>query len=252
MFVLVLLAVIIGIGVLIWRQSKRGRIIGFVILALVLLAVGGLIAWNVASNTRVPSLEKVLSDHPDRTLHGTVAYGNFDNLQVRSLSGSASKQLVSGLRGNGRPYIDEVRWLPDGRLQAFSHGKVRWSRIYDVRSGAVEKVPTGEIPAKATPVKPVTVNAKGERLRYTSDTGNIRVTVTGPTGTRTILKATGGTRYGIGPPTWAPDSTTVLVHDNADRILVITSGAHPTARVLADHAAILWDTTEKDLLTTTP
>jgi hypothetical protein len=58
-----------------------------------------------------------------------------------------------------------------------------------------------------------------------------------------------GTLYAIGQPTWTPDGTTVLVHDSADRILLITTGTHPTTRVLADHAAILWDTTNQDLLT---
>jgi hypothetical protein len=250
-FAVLLLAVIIGIGVLISRQPKRRRIIGFVILAVSLVAAGGLIAWNVRSNARVPSFPS-LTDHPDRSLHGTVAYGNFDNVQVRALSGAASKELVSGLGRSGQPYIDEVRWLPDGRLQAFSHGKVRWSTIYDVRTGAIAHVPASGIPTKATPTKSVSVNANGERLRYKSDTGNVSVTVTGPTGTRTIFKTTGGTLYAIGPPTWTPGGMTVLVHDNADRILLITTGTHPTTRVLADHAAILWDTTGKDLLTTQP
>jgi hypothetical protein len=250
-FAVLLIALIIGIGVLLSRQPKRRRNIGFVVLAVVVVVLGGLIALNVRSNTRVPSFP-ALADHPDPSLHGTVSYGNFDNVQVRALSGAASKQLVSGLGGNGEPYIDEVRWLSDGRLQAFSHREPRWSRIYNLRTGAVETVPASDISAKAAPTKTVLVNAKGERLGYRSDTGNVSVTVTGPTGTRTVLKTTGGTLYAIGQPTWAPDGTTVLVHDNADRILLITTGPHPTTRVFADNAAILWDTTGQDLLTTQP
>jgi hypothetical protein len=217
--------------------------VGGVIVAV--LALGVFAVWAFVQANQNPSFPS-LADSPDSSLHGTVAFGNYDCIRVVSMSGQPVRDVAcEGLGGEGQPYVDEVVWLPDGRLQATGYGV--WRSIYDLRTGDVEEVPASEVPDQGTQPEPVTESPDGRRVASSSDGGHVEVTLTGPDGTRTLMEADGGSQYAIGPPVWSADFESVLVHDSADRILLITTGDQPTTRVLVD-GAILWGSTAEDLL----
>jgi hypothetical protein len=233
------------------KRRHVGRwVVGGVIAAVV--ALGAFAVWAFVQANKNPSFPS-LADSPDSSLQGTVAFGNYDCIRVVSMSGQPLRDVAcEGLGGDGQPYIAEVVWLPDGRLQAISYGDPRydipvWSSIYDLRTGDVEEVPASEVPDEGTLPEPVTESPDGRRVASSSDGGHVEVTLTGPDGARTLMEADGGSHYAIGDPVWSADFESVLVHDTADRILLITTGDQPTTRVLVE-GAILWGSTAEDLL----
>lgn len=75
-----------------------------------------------------------------------------------------------------------------------------------------------------------TVNARGEKLSVSKQGTRATLTVTGPSGTRVLLTARGNTEYRFTDPSWGPDGSWVLVDDG--RLLLVTTGARPQARIL--------------------
>jgi hypothetical protein len=217
----------------------------------VFAAVAALVILGVAmfrNANEVPSFPK-LADTPDTTLTGTVAYSDYRCLRVVDMSGAVDREVVCGVGGEATPYIDEVVWLADGRLQATSYSATpRWRTIYDIETGTSESVPADQVPASPSSTSVPTTNASDEQLAVTNDSGHAVVTATGPSGARTLLDVTGGSLYEVGAPGWSADESVVLVHDSADRILLITTGDEPTTRVLAAPAAQLWGSTVQGLL----
>lgn len=227
------------------RPSKRrgGLWIGLGVAAVVAAVVAvGVVAFQSA--TKTPHFPK-LADTPDQTLHGTVAYWNYNCVTVASISGAATRQVVCNSNGEVAP-IENVVWLPDGRLQVMT-GTDAYA-VHDVVRGTSEVISASE--AVPVPSESSSTNSRGETVAATNDGGHVTVTVAGANSTRTLLDANGGDQYSIGTPQWSADESVVLVHDAADRILVITTGEQPTTRTLAESAAILYGSTSEDLLTT--
>jgi hypothetical protein len=157
-----------------------------------------------------------------------------------SLSGSPDRRVACNADGDYTP-VENVVWLDDGRLQVFKDTYT----VYDLRTGTSVVISAD---AAVSMPAPVITNADGQTLAATSTGGRVAVTVTDANGTRTLLDKDAGKLYELGTPQWAADGTSVLVHDSADRILLITTGATPVTRVLATSAAILLGSTAEDVL----
>ena len=241
-------------------KTKRPWVIVVVVVGIVAVIGLAALVWTaVRSATSVPSFP-ALADNPDRSLGGTVAYTDWGInpcVHVIAIAGAPSKQLACfDRKTEGWP--SELVWLPDGRLQVTQNdGTVnpdiaKWRKIYNVRTGAVENVPATRVPDKSVPVKPVTVNPDGARLTSTSMDGNVEVVLTETGGQRrTLLRANGGSTYGIAPPNWSPDWKTVLMTDAAARLLVTTPNQPSKTYVLAKELGALWTATANEPLTNT-
>jgi hypothetical protein len=53
---------------------------------------------------------------------------------------------------------------------------------------------------------------------------------------RVLLDVATSDTYGLGDPAWSPDGAYVLTYDEAARLLLTTTSADPTTRVLATQA----------------
>lgn len=198
-----------------------------------------------------------LAEHPDSSLHGTVAYFANDTgcIRIVAAAGAPSnnvlcisqKDLAVKPQQGMKPAGPQLVWLPGDRLEVtmffwtprpgggpptYSAG---WQKIVDVRTGKVHDVPPTQVPSTPTTGTEPTVSPSGERVNYTFDasSGRVRVSLTDSTGTRTLLSARGPGEYTyrFGPVFWAPNWQWIAAGDDG-RILVITRGTPSVTRVL--------------------
>jgi hypothetical protein len=196
-----------------------------------------------------------LAEHPDPSLHGTVAYFADDTGCVRIIaaSGLGSKDVLClsqsdlavkpelGLkpagpqlvwRADGRLEVTMFLWMPAKGPPVYTPG---WQKVVDVQTGKVEEIPAAQSPSLPNTSTEPTVTPSDERVGYTFDAGNgqVKVTLTDPSGTRTLLsvRGPGEYTYRFGPVFWAPNWEWIAAGD-AGRILVITPDAPSTTRVL--------------------
>jgi len=236
------------------RHPHRRLVVIIVgLLAALLVAVVAFIVVAVVQYGRAPSFPS-LTSHPDRSLHGTIAYVSQDDqpcLRVTLASGAAARELQCFDRST-EGWPSELAWLDDGRLRATAleevpYRAVRWQRIYDVRTGAVVEVPPSEVVDTAPPGASsrlsekmglgtndsTAVNAAGEQVTVRSSDGHVELVLSGPGGEHTLLSVDGGGGYAMNGPAWSPDQKWVLVHDSAGRLLLTTIDEPSTTRVLA-------------------
>ncbi len=218
------------------RRKMRSRTLMILAVVAALMLVGGFffgraLWWSLRPTPTFSSL----AEHPDRSLHGTIAYiapYPHDNcIRVVAASGATSKQVacVDGAAG-------ELEWLPDGRLQStrYKGGEgtadtKRW--IINVDTGAVETIPKEKIPPR-TDAPTVVVGPDGERVTTKSSRGRLTTTLTTGQGTRTLLSVGAPDTYTFGPPVWNRDGSWFVVKDDLDRLLLVTTADPSRTRVL--------------------
>lgn len=254
-------------------RRSHGRVVLAVVavLAALLLAIVVVVVVSLLRAGRAPSFPS-LSAQPDRSLQGTVAYVSHEGqpcLWVTLASGAASSQLQCFDRDE-EGWPSELTWLDDGRLRATAleetpARKVRWQRIYDVRTGAVVEVPPSEVVDTPPPGAPsklsqklgldtsdsTAVNPAGERITVTSSDGHVEVVLSGPSPERTLLSVDSAGGYSINGPVWSPDQRWVLLHDSAGRLLLTAVDEPSTTWVLAPHSGQELAVTGADLLNAT-
>ena len=191
-----------------------------------------------------------LSDTPDPSLSGTVAYFDDESLCVRVVAAAGQPnreaycledQAPATGEKEGKDVGVDISWLPDDRLQLTLYRMVNdpeavlfapaWRRIVDITTGEIEEVPladfAGETPARTC----VTTSPTGERLVTESDSGHATVTLVTDSGERTLLDVQGNPEtYGIDEACWAPNFQWIATNDT--RMLVITPGDPPLTRSL--------------------
>lgn len=226
----------------------------------VVLGLFGLALWAATQTAQpVPSFP-LLSDAPDPSLHGTVAY--FDNgtscVRIVAASGAPSKQVycltkddLAASEQKGKPSGPQLAWRSDGRLEVTLFRwvpsedkespppmKVQWQKLLDVATGDVEDVAQDVLPEAPLAPKASTVNDRGEQILtdFDASTGRGTVTLSTSTATRTLLtiRGPGKYTYGLEPASWAPDGEWVIASDSGEggRILVITPTEPAVTRVL--------------------
>jgi hypothetical protein len=222
------------------------------VLAVVLFggaAIGALIVKGLVEYGKPPPTFPALANNPDPTLMGTIAYLDSPSgcVRVAAVAGQPSKSVFCFPSSPALHYdLDWLTlvWLPNGRLEITTHSwppkqriRVDSQRIVDVRTGAVQTIPDSELPATVREDlgSGPTVNSKGEKLTVSKHGTRATLTVTGPSGSRTLLTARGNTEYRFIDPRWGPDETWALVDDG--RLLLVTTGAQPRARILRTSGA---------------
>ncbi len=236
---------------------RRGRVVIALALALAVvaavvsavLALGVVLMHGAGHEPRFASL----AAHPDRALHGTVAY--FDDrtrcVRVVAAAGRPSKtvlciagQDVAKAKKLGKEIGPQLVWRPGGRLEvtmfrmtlpggpgsipAFHKG---WQKVIDMRTGQVTAVPAAAVPDRPNMNTHPAVSPAGQRISWTSSDGRVRITLHDGARQRTLLSVTGPPEvYRMGAVFWAPNWQWIAADDG--RILIITAGPHPVTRVL--------------------
>ncbi|HET6877291.1 MAG TPA: hypothetical protein VFH38_07165 [Jatrophihabitans sp.] len=244
------------------RPPKPRRWLWAVVAAAVVAAIGGLVfgfgaALFHGGGRGLPSFPS-LAEHPDPSLHGTVAYFSNDTGCVRIVAASGqpsrnvlcipARDLAPKPAQLLKPAGPQLVWLSGDRLEVtmffWSPAARRsgppdfhpgWQKIVDVRTGTVSDVPRAQVPTRPLPASGPEVAPSGDRLAYTFDpsTGRATVTLTDRSGTRTLLSVQGPGEYtySFGPVFWAPNWQWIAGSDDG-RILVITAGSPARTRVL--------------------
>lgn len=230
--------------------SRRRALIAWAASAVVLFVVGAAVLAGVVDPA--PGYSS-LSDDPDDSIPGTVAYTVSDGgACLRSVAASGAEPLelqcdddVSyslGWTSDGQILV--IRRVDGGRafiaLDPYSGNETRVVPLSDLSRAERRK-------ATAT-LRPRPWNwaerADGAKVRVRHGyEGPPSVVVRRPGGEKkTILKAQGaGGRYGFRDAQWSPDGKWVLVSDSAERLLVVDSEGASPARVLVDETQHLLD-----------
>lgn len=240
------------------RHRALWVLLGAVALAVALVGAA-LVQYLVSSGRPVPPFPS-LADRPDPALHGTVAYYADASRCVRvvAAAGRPSKQVFclpepdpAVAKTAGKEVGPQLVWRSGGRLEVTvfrmsdpaASGLVPvlhpgWQRLVDVRTGAVSDVPAARVPSAPDLGTRSAVDPSGRRLVTSSDpaTGRVRVRLVEAGRTRTLLAAQGPGEhtYGLLAAFWSPDARWVAVDDG--RLLVLTTGEPPVARVLTDES----------------
>ena len=247
-----------------WRRLARLVMTGVVALlaAVVAVVTVEVLIYHGVTSRGVPKFAS-LAEHPDVSLHGTVAYTTADRcVRVVAGAGQPSKDVLclgqlkldpakAAVEGKEMT-APQLVWRADGRLEVTgllmkvgpeTAGKAPvytagWQKVIDVRTGAVEDVPAAQLPAEPNLATRPTTSPSGQRLSWASngETGRVKVSLTDQQGSRTLLSAQGPGEYGYNLYSvfWAPNWQWVAVDDG--RILITTIGPSPVTRVLVDES----------------
>jgi hypothetical protein len=240
------------------NRRRVGMIVGVAIAVVVsaALVLGFLIIREITRQVpQFPSLAK----NPDTTLQGTVAYFADQTrcVKIVAAAGRPAKTVfclpkmdVSKAVKEGKEIGPQLVWLPGGRLQVTmfrmtpppklgaAPGLHRgWQKIVDVRTGKIEDVPWADVPAQPNRQTHPMVSPSGQRISWTSDNGQVKVMLTDPNGSRTLLSVQGPGEYtyGLGAAFWAPNWQWIAADDG--RILIITTGQSSMTRVLTGESS---------------
>ncbi|HVC70265.1 MAG TPA: hypothetical protein VNC61_08415 [Acidimicrobiales bacterium] len=236
-------------------RRRRVRVAVAVTVAVAILAalIGFFVAVRneqQAQSRPIPTFPS-LATSPDPTLQGTVAYiSEAKNPAVKQRQACA--RIVAAAGGPPKdvlcwainsPALATAVWRDDGKLlvTAFndtSGKRPAWGKIVDIPTGHTENVAASELGVGARPSVGASTNPAGEHLVTTGKDGNATITLTGPTGARTILSVTNSRpSWGIqSGPVWSPGWKWVLTWDGT-RLLLTTVDKPTTTRVLVDEAS---------------
>ncbi len=237
------------------RRSRRSWLVLLgVVVGIVAVGVATFVAVEVRSGSRAVPAFPSLTDNPDPSLHGTVAYlGDGNCVRIIAAAGGPSKQVLclpaqdpATAKTLGKEQGPQLVWLPDGRLEVTMFRmtdppgpdfRAGWQKIVDVRTGQVEDVPAADVPSTANRTTQPSTSPTGQRISWTSDpqNGRIEVVLHENGQSRTLLSAQGPGEYtyGLMAAFWSPDWKWVVADDG--RILVITPG-NAVTRVLVKPA----------------
>lgn len=233
-------------------RRRWPAVVGAILAAsvVVTVVVGVLVSRDLGRD--IPSFAS-LTEHPDRSLHGTVAYVDFRTqcIHIVAAAGSPDTRVwclppmdVDKAVALGKEQGPQLVWRPDGRLEVTMFRmtdppgpgfRAGWQKIIDVRTGAVEDVPDADVPAAPDLGTRPTVRPDGARITTSShpESGKVEITLTEADGRRrTLLSARGpgGYGYSLTSAFWSPDGRWVVADDG--RILVVTVDDPSVTRVL--------------------
>ena len=191
----------------------------------------------------VPSFPS-LTDHPDRSITGVIAFIDRSNPDSRCINivdaaGGPVRHVPCDVTTSG-----SLTWTPDGRLQVrrFAAGSSQFASI-DPATATVTTTGTtlpNRLPGLVSPSTSQTRTFErldGSTVRVRGHDGRPELRIVKGSSTRTILKAKGPDDYGFDTASWSPDGRWILVRDSEDRLIIVAADGPPQPRVLATHAS---------------
>ncbi len=240
------------------NRRRVGMIVG-VTIAVVVSAALVLALLVVRELTRQVPQFPSLAKNPDTSLQGTVAYfaDQARCVKVVAAAGRPVKTVfclpkmdVAKAVKEGKEIGPQLVWLPGGRLQVTMFRMTPpakpgaapvlhrgWQKIVDVRTGKIEDVAWADVPSQPNRHTHPMVSPSGQRINWTSDNGRVKVMLTDPNGSRTLLSVQGPGEYTyrLGAAFWAPNWQWIAADDG--RILIITTGHPSVTRVLTGESS---------------
>lgn len=218
--------------------SRRRRWTIAAVVAVPILLIGGLLLgrsvwWSLRPTPDFPALASV----PDATRAGTIAYIQAypdDGCVWVARASDGERRRVGCVEGS----VGNLTWRADGRLEGTRFVRTarggpedRW--IADIPAGTIRDVPGSRQPPSKEPVPDDPAGPNGERASFRSTRGRLTVTITDAAGTRSSTSVAAPDTYTFGQTAWSPDGSYLAVHDDLDRVLLITTGAHPRILLVA-------------------
>lgn len=236
------------------RRSRQSLTIVTVLVALLLVVGGGLTFFLIRNNRTKPDFPS-LTETPDSSLVGTVAYleAKTNCIRLIALSGASSRQLycppawsTADAEKYGKPTSPQLIWLDGGKLELTFFRMTKtpgpnvlkgWQQVIDVATGAVTDTPDAQVPSSPNLTARPTTNSAGDKVKFSSDSesGRVKVWIEKKNGDiNTVLDERGPSNYtyGMNSAFWGPDGKTIFAEDG--RILVITPDKDPTVRTLIE------------------
>ena len=225
--------------------GRRGRSpwwILFAVAGVALVVIASFLVFGGSSGVfnTMPTYPS-LRAHPDSAIRGTVAYGvvgvatsegKKSCVEAVAAGGGTPVQLFCVTWGEKKAMEPALRWLTDGHLDATSRDSDHWRKVVDVATGAVTDV------TWAPPSTPTSDQGpQGQLVESHVSLGRLTLTMTAGATKRTLLSVAVPREYSLSGPQWSPNGQWFTVVDSASRILVVTTGAKPTVRFLADGQA---------------
>ena len=220
-------------------MTDQRKVITSVVASVVVVGVvvGLVLAFAIIPLPEYP----LLSDQPDSSIPGTVAFARWeqDGQCISTVpAGGGEEHLVicednigfgefaPGWTAEGLLVVEEFR--PSG--ESF--------RLIDPDTGdTVERVPFEQTQVIREPIR---INAFAESrdglsVEVDGSRGEPRLVIYGEgTAERTILSADGPADYWYDWATWSPDGNWILVNDSEGRVLVISPTGDPNPRILVE------------------
>jgi hypothetical protein len=224
------------------RGSPRPWWILFVAAGLTLVGVAAFLIFGGPSTvfTPVPTFAS-LQTHRDATIVGTVAYERSgvvisqikqDCVDVVAAGGGTPQQLFCVPWQRSPVKEAALVWLSDGNLEVTSRDANHWRKVADIAAGAVVDAswsPPGESTSDVGP--------QGQIVESHVFLGTLTLSVVSGSHRRTLASISVPREYSFGEPSWSPTGTWFVLGDSVGRVLVVTTGATPSIRYLADGVA---------------
>lgn len=222
--------------------SPRPWWILFVVAGLALVGVAAFLIFGSPSQvfTAVPTFGS-LRTHPDASIVGTVAYERSgvvisqikqDCVDVVAAGGGTPQQLFCVPWQRTPVKEAALVWLSDGNLEVTSRDANHWRKIADIAAGTVTDV-SWSAPGESTSE----VGPQGQVVESHVFLGTLTLSVTSGSHKRTLASVAVPRDYSFSEPAWSPTGTWFVLCDSVGRILVVTTGATPSIRHLADGVA---------------
>lgn len=206
-----------------------------------ILLVGGVLLgrslwWSLQATPEFPALASAADPSRAGTVAYIRAYPNDGCIWVVRASDGVRRR-VGCVEGS----VGSLAWRADGRLEgtrfvrtAKGGPEYRW--IADVATGTIRDVPGSQRSPSKDPVPENPAGPNGERASFRSTGGRLTVTITDGAGKRTSTSVAAPDTYTFGQTSWSPDGSYLAVHDDLDRVLLITAGAQPRILLAAKGA----------------
>lgn len=214
----------------------------FVLAGVALVVVASFLIFGGPSQvfTTVPTFVS-LRTHPDASIVGSVAYERpgivishvkQDCVDVVAAGGGTPQRLLCVPWQRTPVEEAALAWLSDGNLEVTSRDVNHWRKIVDVSTGAVTDVAWSE-PGESTS----NVGPQGQVVTSHVALGTLTLSVASGSQTRVLVSVAVPREYSFGEPAWSPTGSWFVLSDSVGRLLVVTTGATPAVRYLADGVA---------------
>ena len=232
------------------RRSRRWWLTGTISLGVILIVLIGTVLVGAITEQRgasrpIPDFSSLTSDTDD-ALVGKVAYvSQRKDVTAKTFDACATVSATSGATTTDLtcwPFDPQVpvtvRWVDPGTLEVTAwdrSAKPAPKAIWSKRVTTDGKVTSSPAERAVMPSSAGSPAPDGESLTSNDHDGNVTVTLTTPSGSRTLLDVRDAQIWWhlIGASGWSPDGRWIANVDSSDRLLITTTSGSPQTRILA-------------------